>query len=95
MTSKKPSGNSPPGDESPNDDDEADGAPPDDTVGDSPTVEKPENKRFIRFEALVAAERKKREKAEQKLVTEQIYNRKLRAEIKVNSTQHDIALDSE
>ena len=49
--------------ESPNDDVKANDAPPDDTRGDHPTVEDAENKRFARSEAVLAEERKKREKA--------------------------------
>jgi hypothetical protein len=90
MTFKKPPRNSSSGDESPNDDDKADGAPPDDSRGDRPTAKNAENKRLV---ALLAEERKKREKAQQKLATEQINNRKLRGDIKVSSTEHQIALE--
>jgi hypothetical protein len=93
MTFKKPSGDSSSGDESPKNDDNADGAPLDDTRGDRSTADNVENKRFGRLEALLAAERKKRAKAEQKVATEQMYNRKLRGEIKANSTEHGIALE--
>ena len=62
-------------------------------MGDRATAENAENKRFARLEALLTEERKKREKAQQKLATEQIYNRKLRGEIKVNTTEHGIALE--
>jgi hypothetical protein len=93
MTFKKPSGNSSSGDESPKNDDNANGAPLDDTRGDRPMADNVENKCFGRLEALLAAERKKRAKAEQKVATEQMYNRKLRGEIKVNSIEHGIALE--
>jgi hypothetical protein len=93
MTFKKPSSNSSSGDESPKNDDNADGAPLDNTRCDRPTADNIENKRFGRLEALLAAERKKRAKAEQKVATEQMYSRKLRGEIKVNSTGHGIALE--
>lgn len=93
MTFNKLPRNSSSGDESPSDDDKADGAPPGDTKGNRATAENAENKRFARLEALLTEERKKREKAQQKLATEQIYNRKLRGEIKVNTTEHGIALE--
>jgi hypothetical protein len=92
MTFKKPSSDSSSGDEWSKNDDNADGAPLDDTRGDRPTADNAKNKRFGRLEALLAAERKKRAKAEQKVATEQMHDRKLRGEIKVNSTEHGIAL---
>jgi hypothetical protein len=90
MTFKKPPSNSPPGDESPNHDDQSDGAPPDKTL-DDPSVSK--NKDLARLEAIIVTERKKRDAAERKLLTEVIFNRELKSDLKkANKSEHSVAL---
>jgi hypothetical protein len=78
MKTKKPPGDSPPGDESPNDDD---GAPPEDIWVTLQCLKR--NVWRVWKHSLVMTERKKREKAERKLATEQIANRELRSDLKV------------